>query len=45
MKKEKGQATLELALVLPILLIIFCAIIDFGRIFYAEAHLYFIHSF
>lgn len=39
MKKRKGQAMVELALVLPILLILLCAIIDFGRILYASIHL------
>lgn len=39
MKKRKGQAMVELALVLPILLLLLCAIIDFGRILYASIHL------
>lgn len=39
MKKKKGQAILELALVLPIILIIFCAIVDFGRILHASTQL------
>jgi Flp pilus assembly protein TadG len=39
MRKRKGQAIVEFALVLPILLLLFCAIADFGRIFYASAHL------
>ncbi|GAA0182623.1 hypothetical protein SH2C18_49690 [Clostridium sediminicola] len=39
MKKRKGQAMVELALVIPILLLILCAIIDFGRILYASIHL------
>lgn len=29
-KKENGQAMVELALVLPILILVFCGIIDFG---------------
>lgn len=32
-KNEKGQATVEMALVLPILLLLLCGIIDFGWIF------------
>jgi len=39
MRKKKGQAVLEIALVLPILLFIICAIADLGRILYASAHL------
>ncbi|MCY6371178.1 TadE/TadG family type IV pilus assembly protein [Clostridium ganghwense] len=39
MIKKKGQAILETALVLPIILIVFCGIIDFGRIFHASTHL------
>lgn len=39
MKKKKGQAVLEMALVLPIMLLVFCAIIDFGRILYTSASL------
>lgn len=39
MKKRKGQAVIEIALVLPILLLTFCAIADFGRILYASTHL------
>jgi Flp pilus assembly protein TadG len=37
MKKKKGQTLLELALVLPILLVFFCGIVDFGRILHAGA--------
>lgn len=33
-KKESGQAIVEFAIVLPILLIILCGIIDFGWVFY-----------
>ncbi|MEL7655570.1 MAG: TadE/TadG family type IV pilus assembly protein [Bacillota bacterium] len=33
LKKEKGQAMVEFALVLPILLTLLCGIIDFGWIF------------
>lgn len=39
MRKKKGQSLVELALVLPILLIFFCAIVDFGRILHAGATL------
>lgn len=34
LKNEKGQALVEFALVLPLLLLIVCTIIDFGWIFY-----------
>jgi Flp pilus assembly protein TadG len=37
--RKKGQAVLEIALVLPILLLMLCAIADFGRILYSSAHL------
>lgn len=33
LKKEDGQAVVELALILPILIMILCGIIDFGWIF------------
>ena len=33
-KNEKGQAMVEFAIVLPLLLLVICAIIDFGWIFY-----------
>lgn len=39
MRKHKGQATLELALVLPIILIMFCAIVDFGRVLHTKEQL------
>jgi Flp pilus assembly protein TadG len=35
MKSEKGQAAVEFALVLPILLLLILGIIDFGRILYS----------
>ncbi|GGF23937.1 hypothetical protein GCM10010954_23520 [Halobacillus andaensis] len=35
MKSEKGQALVEMALVLPILLMLVFGIMDFGRIFHA----------
>jgi Flp pilus assembly protein TadG len=34
-RKEKGQSVVELAIILPLLLIILLGIIDFGRVFYA----------
>jgi len=39
MKSEKGQAAVEFALVLPILLILIFGIIDFGRILYTKSAL------
>lgn len=39
MRKEKGQALLEFALTLPILLLLVCAIFDFGRVLYTYMHL------
>jgi len=36
MKSEKGQAAVEFALVLPILLMLILGIIDFGRILYTQ---------
>lgn len=39
MKKKKGQAILEVALVLPIILMLFCGIVDFGRILQASTQL------
>jgi Flp pilus assembly protein TadG len=35
MRRKKGQALVEIALALPILLLLLCGIIDFGRILYA----------
>ena len=35
-KNEKGQALLEFALVLPLLLMILCGIMDFGWIYYNQ---------
>lgn len=34
LKDEKGQAVVELAVTLPLLLLILCGIIDFGWLFY-----------
>jgi Flp pilus assembly protein TadG len=39
MRKKKGQAMLEIALVMPVIILIFCGIVDFGRILQASAHL------
>lgn len=39
LKGEKGQAIVEAAFVLPLLLIFLCMIIDVGRIVYAESRL------
>lgn len=36
LKGEKGQAMVEFALILPILLLIICGIIDFGWMFYNQ---------
>lgn len=38
-KKENGQAVVEFAIVLPLLLLIICAIIDFGWLFYNQLSL------
>lgn len=38
-KTEKGQAVVEAALILPLLLLFLCMMIDVGRIVYAEARL------
>lgn len=35
-KRESGQAMVEFALVLPILLLLLCGIVDFGWIFYNQ---------
>jgi len=36
LKSEKGQAMVEFALVLPILILLLCAIMDFGWIFFQK---------
>lgn len=38
-KKEHGQSIVEFAIVLPLLLLIVCAIIDFGWLFYNQLNL------
>jgi len=39
MRKEKGQALIEFVLILPVLLLILFAVIDFGRLFYEKVEL------
>jgi Flp pilus assembly protein TadG len=39
-KQEKGQSMVEMALVLPVLLILLVGILDFGRTVYSYAHLH-----
>lgn len=39
MKKRRGQAVVEAALVLPLLLLFFCMIVDTGRVIYTESRL------
>lgn len=39
LKKEEGQALVEFALVLPLLLLLVCGIIDFGWLFYNQLSL------
>lgn len=39
MKKKKGQALVETALIVPILILFICMIIDTGRIIYAKSRL------
>lgn len=38
-REEKGQSLTEFALVLPLLLLLVCGIMDFGRIMYGYVHL------
>lgn len=38
-KNERGQSLTEFALILPIFLLLVCAIFDFGRILYTYMHL------
>jgi hypothetical protein len=38
-RKEEGQSLTEFALVLPLLLLLICGILDFGRVMYAYLHL------
>jgi Flp pilus assembly protein TadG len=39
-KDESGQSMVEMALVLPVLLLLLVGILDFGRIFYSYSHLH-----
>lgn len=39
MKSEKGQALVEFALVLPVILLLLFSMIDFGRVLYAKSEL------
>lgn len=39
MKRESGQSLTEMALVLPLLLLLICGIVDFGRVMYAYMEL------
>jgi Flp pilus assembly protein TadG len=39
-KNEKGQALVEVALILPILLLLLIGMFDFGRTLYSYAHLH-----
>lgn len=39
MRKKKGQAILEVALALPVILLLFCGMVDFGRVLQASTHL------
>lgn len=39
LKKENGQALVEFAIVLPLLLLLICGIIDFGWLFYNQLSL------
>lgn len=39
-KEERGQSLVEMALLLPVLLLLIVGIIDFGRILYSYSHLH-----
>jgi Flp pilus assembly protein TadG len=39
-QEEKGQSLVEMALLLPVLLLILVGIIDFGRVLYSYSHLH-----
>ncbi|MBE4909295.1 pilus assembly protein [Bacillus luteolus] len=39
-KEEKGQSLVEMALLLPILLLLLAGIFDFGRLLYSYTHLH-----
>src|SRR5258708_3022184 len=38
-RKEEGQSLTEFALLVPLLLLLICGILDFGRVMYAYLHL------
>lgn len=38
-KEQHGQSLLEFALIVPVLLLLICGIIDFGRLLYTYLHL------
>jgi Flp pilus assembly protein TadG len=40
MKNEKGQSLVEMALVLPLLLLLIVGIFDFGKLFYTYMHMH-----
>lgn len=40
MKEEKGQSLLEMALLLPLLLLLLIGIFDLGRVLYTQMHLH-----
>ncbi|AFH62389.1 TadE/TadG family type IV pilus assembly protein [Paenibacillus caseinilyticus] len=39
LREEHGQSLTELALMLPLLLLLVCGVVDFGRVLYAYLHL------
>ena len=39
LKNEKGQSLVEMALLLPILLILLVGVVDFGRVLYTNMHM------
>jgi Flp pilus assembly protein TadG len=38
-RKEEGQSLTEFALLVPLLLLLICGVLDFGRVMYAYLHL------
>src|SRR5665647_3972157 len=44
MRKKKGQALVEIALALPILIFLLCGIVDFGRILYSSETLNYVNQ-